>query len=133
MADTDLLVHVLVGKVIGTLCHGTHKDAYALLGVQAVDVVPDPNDGGIEAERYLAAVGWQVVGYGVLNHAQELLLRVGRPDGQAMQKLDHQSSKALECSRDADRGGHLNEDTLGGLDVDLQLARLVYRRVKQCK
>ena len=67
----------------------------------------------------------------VLDDPQELLLGRGRSDGEAMEKLDHETSEALEGTRDSDGGRNLDEDALGGVDVDLQLAGLVDGRVEQ--
>lgn len=64
---------------------------------------------------------------GVLYHLQEFLLGICAFDGEAVEKLDHQAGKALECSRNADGGRDLNQNTLGGLDVDLKAPSLVDR------
>lgn len=60
-----------------------------------------------------------MVGDGVLDDAKQLLLRVGGLDGKAMQELDHEAGETLEGTRDSDRGGDLDEDTLCGGNVDL--------------
>lgn len=72
-----------------------------------------------------------MVGDGILDDTQELLLRVGGANRQTVQQLDHQTSKAFESSRNANRGRHLNQDTFGGVDVNLKFASLVDRRVEQ--
>jgi hypothetical protein len=72
-----------------------------------------------------------VVRDGVLDDLEKLLLRCGRSDGELVEELDHQSGEALEGSRDADGRRDLDEDTLGGVDVDLELAGLVDRRVEE--
>lgn len=48
-----------------------------------------------------------------------------------MQQLNHQTGKALECTRDANRRRDLDQDTLGGMNVDLKLAGLVDGGVEQ--
>src|SRR3569833_432162 len=131
VADGDLLIHILVGEVVRAFGHGSDEDADALVSAQGVDVVSDANDIRLEAQRHLPAVRRQVVGDGVLDDTEELLLRVSGSDGQPVQELHHQAGEALESARDADRGRHLNELALGCLDIDLQLARLVDGRVQQ--
>lgn len=131
VADRNLVVDVGVGEVVGALGHGTDKDADALLGIQAVDIAPDRLHLGVEAQRHLAAVGRQVVGDGVLDHTEELFLRVSRPDGKAVKQLDHETGETLEGTRDADGGRDLDQDILGGEDVDLELAGFVDRRVEE--
>ena len=60
-----------------------------------------------------------MVGNGVLDDFEELLLRGGGADGQFVQELDHQTSEALESTRDAHGRRDLDEDALCGVDVDL--------------
>lgn len=131
VADRNLVIDVGVGKVVGTLCHGTDKDADALLGIQAVDIAPDGLHLGVEAQRDLAAVRRQVVGDGVLDHTEELFLRVSRPDGKAVKQLHHETGEALESTGNADGRRDLDQDILGGEDVDLKFAGLVDRRVEE--
>lgn len=132
-ADGDLLIDKLVGKGVFALGHGTHEDTDALLGAHALDPVPDAHHLGIVTERDLAAVGRQVVGDGVLDDAQQLLLRRGRPNRKAVQQLYHQTGEALKSTGNADGGRDLNQDAFGRVDVDLQFASLVDRRVKKGK
>lgn len=47
--------------------------------------------------------------------------------------MDHEAGESLECSWDADGWADLNKDTLGSVDVDLELAGLVDRRVEEGK
>lgn len=131
VADGDLLVNVWIGEVVGALGHSTNEDTDTLVVVKLVNVAPNSHDRSIETEGDFSALGGQVVGDGVLNDAKQLLLRVGRLDGQTVEKLDHQASKTLEGARDADRGRDLDQHTLGGGDVDLEPARLVDGRVEQ--
>lgn len=125
VADTNGVVFELIGKVIATFGHGAHKDADTLLVAQRFNIVPDANHRRIETEGNLAAVGRQMVGDGVFDHLEQLLLRIGRADRQAVQQLHHQSSKPLECSRNAHRRADFDQDAFCGVDVDLQAASLV--------
>lgn len=47
--------------------------------------------------------------------------------------MDHETGESLECSWDADGWADLNKDTLGSVDVDLELAGLVDRRIEEGK
>jgi hypothetical protein len=131
VADGDGVVLVLVGEVVITLGHGSDEDADALLGTEVCHVVADAHDGGVKGEGDFAAVRGQVVGDGVLDDLEELLLRGGGADGQLVQELDHQTGEALEGTRDAHGRRDLDEDALCGVDVDLQSAGLVDGRVEQ--
>jgi hypothetical protein len=46
-----------------------------------------------------------------------------------MEKLDHETSKSLEGTWDADSWADFDENSLGSMDVDLELPGLVDRRV----
>lgn len=48
-----------------------------------------------------------------------------------MEKLDHETGESLEGTWYADAGAHLDEDSFSGVDVDLKLAGLVDRRIKE--
>lgn len=48
-----------------------------------------------------------------------------------VQQLHHQTSEALECTRDAHSGADPDEDIARSLDVDLKLARLVDGRIEE--
>jgi len=133
VADTDGVILERIGKVVVTLGHGTDKDSNALLGANRLNVVSGPHNGGLETESHLAAVGRQVVGDGVLDHLQQLLLRVSGADGQTVEQLDHQTRKTLEGSGNADGGVDFNQNTLGSVDEDLQAASLVDGRVEEGK
>lgn len=69
----------------------------------------------------------------VLNDLQELLLGRGRLDGETVKELDHETGESLEGTWDTDGGADFDEDSFGGVDVDLQLASLVDWRVKKRK
>lgn len=102
VADRNLLVHHGVGKVILTLGHSTDEDADAVLGIHRLDILTNLDQWRIETQSNLAAVGRQVVGDGVLDHPEQLLVRVGGADRQAVQKLNHETGEALECSGNTD-------------------------------
>lgn len=125
VADGDGIVLEGVGKVIVTLGHGTDKDGDTLTGTQGLDVVLGADNGGLETHGHLTAVGWEVVGDGVLDDLEQLLLGIGGANGQAVQQLDHQTSETLECAGNANGGVNFDQDTLGGVDENLQAASLV--------
>lgn len=60
---------------------------------------------------------------------QQLHCAVSR--AQIGRRRTHQAREALERARDADARVDLDEDALGRLDVDLQQAGLVQRRVEE--
>jgi len=72
-----------------------------------------------------------MIGDGVFDDLEQLLLRVGGPDREPMQQLDHQAGEAFESSRNTHRRADLDQDALDGLDVDLELSGLVDRRIEQ--
>lgn len=72
-----------------------------------------------------------MIGDGVLDHLQQLLLRVGGANRESVQQLDHQPGKSLESTRNANAGVHFNQDTLGGVNEDLQFPGLVDGRVEE--
>lgn len=133
VADSDAVILEMISKVIVAFGHGSDEDCYALVLVEASDVVAYTHNFRIEAEGDLAAVGWEVVSDGVLDDLDELFLGCRGADLMAMEQLDHQTSEALECSRNADSWAHANEHVFGGLYVDLKLARLVDGRIKERK
>lgn len=125
VADTDGVVLERVSKVIVALGHGTNEDGDALLGTQRLDVVLRTDHGGVETHGDLAAVGREVVGDGVLDDLEQLLLRVGGADGQSVEQLDHQTGEPLERSRNAHGGIDLDENALGRVNEDLKAASLI--------
>lgn len=133
VADTDRLVLEGVGKVVVSLGHGAHEDADALLRTQRLEIVAHPDHRRFIAHSDFAAVGRQVVGDGVLDDPQQLLLRVGRADGQTVKQLDHQAGESLERAGNADGRVDFDQDSFGGMDVDLELAGLVGRGIEQGK
>lgn len=73
-----------------------------------------------------------MLGDGVLNHLEELLLRSSAADGETVEQLDHETGEALEGTWNADGGGDFDEDVFGRVDVDLKLAGFVDGRVEKC-
>jgi hypothetical protein len=130
LANSDAVVFDVVGKVVVALGHGTYEDGNALALVEIANVVADTYDLGVEAERDLAAVGRQVIGDGVLDDLDELFLRRRGADLMSVQELDHESSESLEGTRNAHCRADPDEHILGGVDVDLELSRLVDWRVE---
>lgn len=89
VADGNLLIHKRVGEVILTLGHSTDKNADAVLGIHGFDILTDLDQWRIETQRDFATVGRQMVGDGVLNHAEQFLVGIGGANRQAVQKLHH--------------------------------------------
>lgn len=125
VADTDGVILEGISKVIMTLGHGTDKNTNALICIQRLDIVCCSDHGCLETESHLTAVGRQVIGNGILDDLQQLLLRVGRADGEPVKELNHQPGKPLEGPRNTHRGVHFNQNPLGGMDKNLKLAGLV--------
>jgi hypothetical protein len=125
------VVFEIIGEVVTAFSHGTHKDADALVGLQSFDIVTHTNQLGVERQGHLSAFGREVVGDGILDHLEQLLLRIDGPDGQLMQQLDHQTSKSFEGTWNAYSGADLDQDSFCCMDVDLQSTSLVDRRVQQ--
>jgi hypothetical protein len=119
LANRDLLVHKLVRKVVRSLSHGAYENTNTLVCSERLDVVSHMNHLGIEAERDLPAVGWQVIGDGVVYDAEQFLLRFGTLDREPVQELNHQAREALERARKTNRRRDLDEHAPGCVDVDL--------------
>jgi len=75
IADGDAVVFDVVGKVIIALGHGTHEDGNALALPEPSDVVADTHHFRVEAKRHFTAMGRKVIGNGVFDHFNQLLLR----------------------------------------------------------
>lgn len=131
VADGDGVVFELICESISALCHGTYEDADALLGIQVFDVVAAFHNRRVEGQCYLAAVGRQVVRNGILNDFEQFLLRGRGTDREFVEELDHQTSEALEGTRNANCGRNFDEDAFGGVNVDLELAGFVDGRIEQ--
>lgn len=131
VADSDRVVLDVVGKVVIALGHGSDEDANALIFVKALDVVGDSYYWSLEAQCDLSAVRWEVVGDGVFDHVDKLLLGGSGADLVSVEELHHQTSKAFECPRNAHRRTNLDENVFRRLYIYLKFAGLVNRRVKQ--
>jgi len=131
IANTDRIVLELIRKVILPLRHRPHKNANTLLWAQSSNVVSNPDDFGIEAQRDLTAIRGKVLRDWVLDDFEQLFLGIDAADGEAVQELDHQAGETLEGAGDADGGGDFDEDVFGSVDVDLELAGFVDGRVEQ--
>ncbi len=118
-------------KLSALLGHRANKYANALVGSQCVYVVADTYDGSLEAQGNLPALGRKVVRDRVRYYPQEFFLRVGTLDGEAVEKLNHQPGEPLKGSRNTHGRRDLDQDPLGRLDVDLQLASFVDWRIKE--
>jgi hypothetical protein len=74
-----------------------------------------------------------VVGDWILDDFQELLLRVDGSDCESVEELDHETSESLEGTRNSNGRAYFNEDSFGGVDVNLKLPYLVDRRIEKSK
>lgn len=108
VADTDRVILELVREIILTLCHGSNKNAYALLRPQICDVISNPYNGCVETQCHLSTVGWQVLRNRVLNDLEKFLGRGRAADGEAVEELHHKTGEALEGTWDTDGRRHFN-------------------------
>lgn len=74
IADTDRLILETVCEIVPSLCHGSNENADAFFRAQCLDVISDSHDFSVEAQGNLSTIWWQVIGDGVLDDFQELLL-----------------------------------------------------------
>lgn len=74
VADTDRVVLESVGKVVDPFGHSADEDAYALLGAQICNVILDSDNVGIITQGDLSAVWRKMIGDGVLDDLEKLLL-----------------------------------------------------------
>lgn len=74
VADTDAVVLDGIGEIIIALRHSTDKDCDALVLVEATDVITQAYHLSVETKSDLPAVGRQVIGDGVLDDLDQLLL-----------------------------------------------------------
>lgn len=130
LRDGNLFVDQMIGKVIGPVRHCADKDADRVRVRDRREVLGQFDRGRVERERNLVAVGREVIRDRVLDHLEQLLGPVERPDRQLVQQLDHQASEPFERSRNAHRRVHLNQHASRRVDVHLQPSRLVQRRVE---
>jgi hypothetical protein len=133
VADSNAIVLQMVCKVIAALCHGSNKDCYALVLVETFYVVAYAHNFRVEAEGNLSAIGWKMVGDGVLDNLNELFLRRSGTNLVSVEQLYHETSEALECSGYADCRADPDKYVLVRLDVDLEPAGLVDGRIKESK
>lgn len=75
VADTNAVVLDCICEIIVTLRHSTDEDRDALVLVEATNVVAQADNLSVETESDLSAVGWQVIGDGILDDLDQLLLR----------------------------------------------------------
>lgn len=125
VAYGDLLVDHIVRKIIRSFSHSSNKDADTLVFVQVFNVFPDTNNLRFEAQSDLSTVGRKVVGNWVCDHFEELLLGVDRSNGEAVEKLDHQTCKSFEGTWNTNCWADFNENTLGRVYINLKPASLV--------
>lgn len=85
VANRDGIILELVGKVVAAAGHRTYEDADTFARIKALDIVADAHNRRVPRKGDLAAVGWQVVSDGISDDLEQLLLRVGRTDREAMQ------------------------------------------------
>jgi hypothetical protein len=133
VADSDAVVLQVIGEIIATFGHGSNKDCDALILIEAPDVVAYAHNFRVEAERDLATVGWEMIGDGVLDDLDEFFLRRSRANLVAVEQLHHETRKALKCSGNAHRRADPDKHVLVRLDVDLEPAGFVDRRVEESK
>src|SRR5690242_4110314 len=131
VADSDAIILDCVCEVVIALGHSTNKDCDALVLAETSDIVAQSYYFSIETKGNLAAVGRQMIGDGVLDHLDQLFLGGSRSNLMPVQQLHHQASKSLECTWDAHSRADPDKDVASSLDVDLELARLVDRRIKE--
>lgn len=131
VADTDGVIFELICEIIVSFSHGTDENTNALVLAQALDVILDSDYWRIETERDLAAVRRQVIRDGILDDVDQLLLRGRRTNRKTVQQLDHQTGKPLESTWYPHRRADLDEHILRGMDVNLEFASLVDRRVEE--
>jgi hypothetical protein len=133
VADSNAVILQVVRKVIAALCHGSNKDCYALVLVETLYVVAYTHHLRVEAECDFAAVGWKMIGDGVLDNLDELFLGRRGTNLVSVEQLYHETSEALKCSGDADRRADSDEHVLVRLDVYLEPAGLVDGRIEESK
>ena len=127
VADADCIVLVGVGKIVVSFGHRTDKYANTFFGSKVRNVISNANDRSFIAEGDFPTERRQMIGDGVLDDLEKLFLRVHRPNGKSMQKLYHETGESLERSWNSDGGIHLDENSFGGVYIDLQLSCFINR------
>lgn len=131
LADGDAVVLDVVGKVVIPLGHGSNEDCDALILAETGDIVAHTHNFRVETECDFAAIGWEVVGNGILNDLDELLLGCRGSDLMSVEQLHHQAGKSLEGTRYADCRADSDQHILRCLNIYLQLPGLVDWRVEE--
>lgn len=131
VADGDGVVFERIGKIVAAFRHGTDEDTNALIRIQSLDVISNADNLSIEREGDFSAFGRKVIRDWVLDDLEELLLRIDRPYGEFVKKLDHEASKTLECARNTHGRADFDQYTFSSVDVDLQLPSLVDGRIQE--
>jgi hypothetical protein len=131
MADTNLLIDPSISKVILSFSHSSDYNTDALVLIETLDVFAYVVDWRLPRERHLAAVWREVLSDGVFDDTKEFLGRCGGADRELVEKLNHETCETLECTRNAHGWIYFDKDTFGRLDVDLELAGLVERRIQE--
>jgi len=131
VANTDLLVDPSVGEVILSLRHGADDDAETLVFTEGTDVLTHIDSRSLPAQRDFATVRRKILGDRVLDDLEEFLRAGGGSDRQLVQQLHHETSETFKGTRYAYGWVHLDQNPLCGLDVHLQLAGFVDRRVEK--
>lgn len=60
-----------------------------------------------------------MIGDWIANHLEQLFRGRSRADREIVQQLDHETGEALERSWNTNGRAHFDQDTFGGVDVDL--------------
>lgn len=130
VADRDGIILEGIGKVIAALGHGANEDADTLIWVKCLNIIPHSNHVRVKGQSDFSALWRQMVGDRVFDDFEKLLLRVHRSNGQFVKKLYHQTSESLECSRYTNSRAYFDENTFGGVDVNLKPAGFVDWRIQ---
>lgn len=75
LTDCDAVVLDTIREVVITLGHGTHKDSDALVFAETCNISADTYNFRVKAECDFTTIRRQMVGDGVLDNLDELLLR----------------------------------------------------------
>lgn len=72
-----------------------------------------------------------MVGNRVLDDPEQFLLRIGGANRETVKKLNHQTGETFKGTGNTNGGVDLNQNPLGGMDVDLKFPGLVGGRVEE--
>jgi hypothetical protein len=67
----------------------------------------------------------------IFDDLEQFFLRIGGTNGESVQQLNHQTGEPFEGTRNADGWVNFDEDAFRSVDVDLELASLIDRRVEK--